>query len=61
MNRGTAIICCRHCREPIEGCIGIHGNWMHQGSRSEACAEGFAEPETPEQFQTRINGREQAA
>lgn len=49
---------CAHCRQPIEACRGVHGDWMHTHGRSELCADGrLARPETV----TEMNARATAA
>lgn len=38
---------CAGCNDHIESCVGLHGDWMHSGTRTERCPRGgFARPQT---------------
>jgi len=52
---------CGNCSQPIEGCDGRHGHWMHSLTRREHCAGGdLARPETPNEMTARHNRAKRA-
>ena len=62
MKNSSESVRCGNCSQPIEGCDGRHGDWMHSLTRREACTDGIgaARPETPNEIDARHNRYQRA-